>query len=238
MSSESSVSVLLERVVVEGADEPLIERTRQILAQQPAPFPIAHHLTKIAPGATRLGVPADDYHKYRKGLTSQCADVVLVAERGGEPKVPLIKRARPPFGECWWIMGGVVFNYRPIQQFLLWKAHTECGLTVEKLDEFIQSHGLADDAYSCGSVHIVGCLGTYRTAAEDTVDPERVCDTVNLCYMALFLGDEEIRYDKDHTNCRWARVEELAEGSCGYWYPEHVARRAIRIYHEARERMP
>lgn len=234
MSTVERPTVLLERVIVEGPAEPLVARTREILASQtPATSPIAHHETRIAPGATRAGVSAEDYHRYRKGLASQCADIVLVAQRDRQPKVLLIKWARPPFGACWWIMGGVVFNYRPVQQFLLWKAHTECGLTSVKLEEFIHEHALADDAYACGNVHIVGCLGTYRTAAEDTEDPERVCDTVNLCYLGIVLGDQEIRYDQDHTNCRWSSEGELTEGSCGYWYPEHVARRALQIYEYA-----
>lgn len=239
-STAERPTVLLERVVTEGPDEPLIQRARAILSGpvQSMGAPIQHFRTRVAPGATRTGVPAEDYHRYRKGLASKCADIVLVAERDGQPKVPLIKRARPPFGGCWWIMGGVVFNYRPIQQFLLWKAHTECGLTSATLEEFLAEHELADDTYSCGNIHVVGCLGEYRTAAEDTEDPERVCDTVNSCYMGIIQGDQEIRYDKDHTNTRWTSLAELADGTCGYWYPEHVARRALSIYRQTRSYTP
>lgn len=233
MSTVERPTVLLEHVIVEGPDEPLIQRVRVILSGpvQRTGAPIRHFRTRIAPGATRAGVPAEDYHRYRKGLASKCTDIVLVAERDGQPKVPLIKRARPPFGDCWWIMGGVVFNYRPMQQFLLWKAHTECGLTSATMEEFIAEHELADDAYSCGNIHVVGCLGEYRTAAEDTDDHERVCDTVNSCYMGIILGDQEIRYDKDHTNARWASDRDIEP--CGHWYPEHVARRALTIYGRA-----
>lgn len=237
------LTVLLEHVIVEGPNEPLIEHAKNILCTHsflfgglPQERPIPHFPTRIAPAATRSGVSGEDYNRYRKGLTSQCADIVLVAERDGEPKVPLIKRARPPFGDCWWIMGGVVFNYRPVQQFLLWKAHTECGLTAKTLPEFIDEYALADNAYSCGNIHVVGCLGAYRTAAEDLDDPERVCDTVNLCYMGIILGDQEIRYDRDHTNARWASLDgERPMGvQCGHWYPEHVGRRALEIYRRAR----
>lgn len=157
-----------------------------------------------------------------------------MAERDGQPKVPLIRRARPPFGDCWWIMGGVVFNFRPIQQFLLWKVRTECGLTEATIDEFVAEHALDDHAYSCSDVHIVGCLGTYRTPAEDTTDPTRVCDTINLCYMGVLTGDQEIRHDTDHTNARWMDTDGLIAGSCGSWYPEHVARVALDIYTRAK----
>lgn len=131
-------------------------------------------------------------------------------------------------------MGGVVFNFRPIEQFLLWKAHTECGLTKATIDEFVTAHSLTDHAYSCGNVCIVGCLGTYRTPAEDTIDSTRVCDTINLCYMGVLTGNQEIRYDTDHTNARWMDTEDLTAGSCGYWYPEHVAREALAIYTRAK----
>lgn len=79
-------------------------------------------------------------------------------------------------------------------------------------------------------MHIVGCLGVYRTPAEDMSDPTRVCDTIKLCYMGVLTGDQEIRYDTDHTNARWMSAAELSAGSCGYWYPEHVARLALDIY--------
>lgn len=231
MGSMNPETVALERIILEGDLSQLAERTRRLLAYGPDDLSlITHERTRVAPGATRCGVAAETYHGYRLGLASACADVVLVAERGGQPKVPFLKRARPPFGDCWWIMGGVVFNYRPIQQFLLWKAHTECGITKAKIDEFVAEHALDDRQYSCGDVHIVGCLGAYRTPAEDTTDPAFVCDTINLCYMGVLTGTQEIRYDTDHTNARWMSTSELIAGSCGYWYPEHVARRALDIY--------
>lgn len=231
MGSTNPETVVLERIILEAESSPLVNRVRRLLTYGPGDLSlVTHHSTRVAPGATRSGVTAEAYHAYRTGLASACADVVLVAERDGQPKVPLIRRARPPFGDCWWIMGGVVFNFRPVQQFLLWKAHTECGLTQATIDDFVAEHALHDHTYSCGGVHIVGCLGVYRTPAEDTTDPARVCDTINLCYMGIIQGDQEIRYDQDHTNCRWMSAEDLTAGSCGYWYPEHVARFALGVY--------
>ncbi len=231
MGSTNPETVALERIILEEDPSPLVNRTHRLLTYGPRGLPpITHQRTRVAPGATRSGVAAEAYHAYRIGLASACADIVLVGERGGKPCVPLIRRARPPFGDCWWIMGGVVFNFRPIQQLLLWKAHTECGLTSAPISEFVYANALSDTAYSCGNILIVGCLGVYRTPAEDTTDPTKVCDTVNLCYMGIIQGDQEIRYDKDHTNCRWMSAEDLTAGSCGYWYPEHVARRALDVY--------
>lgn len=229
--SEIPPAVQLEHLILESLDDPLLRRCGSLLQKpmlETSPFP--HYPTRVAPGATRQGVSAEAYHAYRTGLAAACADVVLVAERERCARVALLRRARPPFGDCWWIMGGVVFNYRPIQQFLLWKAHTECGLTTLGIDEFVAQNRLDDCRYSCGDVHIVGCLGAYRTAAEDTTDPTRVCDTINLCYMALFTGTGELRHDRDHTNARWASFADLEREPCGYWYPEHVARRALAIY--------
>ena len=68
----------------------------------------------------------------------------------------------------------------------------------------------------------------------DRDDPERVCDTVNICYMGIVLGSQEIRYDRDHTNARWVGKADLTPGSCGHWYPEHVGQRALNIYESAR----
>ena len=52
--------------------------------------------------ATRGGVSGDVYAAWRMGLTTACADVVCVLpNESGDPVVPLIKRAAPPFKDCW-----------------------------------------------------------------------------------------------------------------------------------------
>lgn len=228
--------VALEGFILGNHQELLVNRVVEILSlekHRPRTLNV-HRAVRIPPEATRAGVSGDVYDAYRLGLASACADVVLVMEVDGEPRVPLIRRARPPFGGCWWIMGGVIFNFRPVQQFLAWKVYRECGLEDLSLDEFVQAHNLADDQYSCGDVEIIGCLGVCRTAAEDTVG--KVCDTVNLCYMAIYRGTQELHHDKDHTSVRWVGEKDLQPGFCGHWYPEWAATRAIEIYRSAQLR--
>ncbi len=167
------------------------------------------------------------------GLDSSCADVVLVQERDGVLSVPLIRRAKPPFQGMWWLTGGAIFNYRPVHQFLLWKALKEGGLTTLEIDDFVREKGLEDDTTSCGGIHIVGCFGVARTAAEDTDGLGLVCDTMNNCYLGIAERDVAFHHDRAHDDIRWVTTDTL--GDLGHWYPEWAARRALDICIEARK---
>lgn len=184
----------------------------------------------IPAAATRTSVPENVYDGYRLGLVSACADVVLVQEQAGVPKVPLIRRAQPPFGNEWWVMGGVVFNYRPIHQLLLYKAFQECGNARMTIDEFVARYDLSDSDLFCLGVNIVGCLGVCRTVASDMAGTGKVCDTINVCYMAIADPEVPLHHDKDHTAIRWVTMEELMSDWCGHWYPKWAARKALEIY--------
>lgn len=156
--------------------------------------------------------------------------MALVQEKDGVPKVPLILRGQPPFGGAWWIMGGVVFNLRPMHQFLLFKALGECGIAKMDIDDFVATYSLTDLSLSCGGVHIVGCLGVCRTVASDMAGTGKVCDTINACYMAIVDPDVPLYHDKDHKGIRWATPEELTPDSCGHWYPAWAGLKALQIY--------
>lgn len=234
---ESPGVVALETVIVESPEAPLIALVRSLRRTPDAVrnhLPANHRVVRIPSAATRVGVPGNVYDGYRLGLACACADVVLVREApGGLPHVPLLRRARPPFEGYWWLMGGAIFNFRPIQHFLMWKVYRECGLEDVEIEEFVQKHALADTQYSCEDLDIVGCLGVCRTAAEDTVG--KVCDTTNFCYMGIYRGDRELYHDKDHSDIRWVAERDLTPGSYGHWYPEWAVSRALRIYWMAQD---
>jgi ADP-ribose pyrophosphatase YjhB (NUDIX family) len=227
-------SVLLETVMIEADIGPVTRRVAELFRTSGlAPFGVKKEVG-IPASATRKGVKVEAYDDYRLGLGAACADTVIVKDVDGTPRVPLIRRAQPPFGGTWWIMGGVIFNFRPVEHFLLWKVHRECGLETCAIDEFVQKYDLADDQCSCNGIHMVGYLGFVRTAADDTVDPRKVCDTFNVCGMTVIHGNtQELYHDKDHSAIRWVSMEELTPGSCGHWYPEWAARKALEVYNRA-----
>jgi ADP-ribose pyrophosphatase YjhB (NUDIX family) len=186
--------------------------------------------------ATRAGVSRDAYAAGRMGLTSACADVVSVIP-GRDPVVPLIRRTDPPFQGCWWIMGGAVFNGRSLDEFLLWKLFGEGGVFKGNIAEFADRAALNPVNPTYEGASMVGYMGTYRTAAEDTEGTDRPpCDTINVCYMALLPPSWEklLDHDKDHSGLRFATRSNLVfEDSCGHWYPRHVALRALWEYETA-----
>lgn len=223
---------LLETLILENDKRVLVRRVEKLLSTNiVVAQPDAQMNIEIPVSATRKGVAQPVYDNYRLGLVSACADVVIVKDG----KVPLIRRAQPPFGDTWWIMGGAIFNFRPIHQFLLWKIYRECGLEKCTIDEFITKYNLTDDQYSCDGVHFVGYLGVARTAADDTTDPSKVCDTLNVCGMAVLTTTKTLYHDKDHSAIRWVGREDLRDDPnlCGHWYPQWAAQKALDIYWDA-----
>lgn len=83
------------------------------------------------PAGISRGVPSENYEAYRSGLDSACADVVVCSiKKDREPVVLLSKRSRgKPFGGKWWIHGGALHCYRPVEEFLTERVEKECGLT-------------------------------------------------------------------------------------------------------------
>lgn len=187
------------------------------------------HQLLIPESATRRGVSSDIYDGYRKGLVSACADAVVVQVRDGKPRVPLIRRTRPPFSGCWWVMGGAIFNFRSINQFLLWKIARETRLTTLDIDAFVHDNALLDETKICSGIRIVGCMGVARTAADDTVG-EKVCDTLNVCYLAEIAPDIEISHDRDHDSIRFFEWDDLLKKDTapGHWYPLWAVEKALK----------
>ena len=215
------LKVWLEKIFLENSDDVLVKALRDGWNPE-------NMMEHAIPSLSTDGVGGEAYDGYRFGLTSACADVVIVQEVDGEPKVPMILRAKPPFGKCWWIMGGAIFNYRSVHQFVSWKAVKETGLFQGSIEDFI------NESDSNFGITVVGLLGDYRTPADDTEGTGKVCDTINLCYMAVCDPNVELHHDKDHSAVKWFSEEDLkAEDPCGHWYPAHVARRAIQIYKKA-----
>jgi hypothetical protein len=229
--------VLLETVILEADDQPLIRRTSTLLKMGILPVAGPKLMpVRVPASATRKGVSGNVYDEYRLGLASACTDAVLVKMVSGNPKVPLIRRAQPPFAGAWWITGGANYTYRPVPHFALWKVHKEYGLDTSDIDEFVTKHGLADDECSYKGVHIIGPIGFVRTAADDTGDPAKVCDTFNLCVLAVIHGNEqELCHDKDHSDIWWMGKHDLEPGCCGHWYPEWAVRKALGIVQQAFE---
>ena len=110
---------------------------------------------------------------------------------------------------------------------------TEGGVAQGSIDEMGAPEEAGQLVGKTAGLYIIGCLGIYRTAANDTAGTGRPpCDTINLCYMALAPISVQFGHDRDHTDIWLADATELLpEGSCGHWYPRHVALRAVEIYH-------
>ncbi len=108
------------------------------------------------PGPIRRGVDPDIYKSYRLGLDSACVDcVVTTLMPDGRPAVLLSRRAPGKcFGGCWWIHGGSLHAYRPIEAFIQDRVLAEVG--IEPLIDAV--------------------VGVYRTCAEDFF-----ASTLNLC---------------------------------------------------------
>lgn len=224
---------LLETVILEVENQPLIAAAAQTLAFGKRQIVLGEARDVLQnPDATRSGVPGAIYDAYRRGLASACADVVLVKITGDIPAVPLIRRKKPPFQDCWWLMGGSIFTHRPIHQFLLWKALAETGIEGNvNVEQFVEKHNLQDEDCSLAGISIIGCLGVCRTVAEDMEGTGRVCDTINLCYLGLVQREYTLFPDKDHTDVQW--LSGILPGSCNHWYPEWAARKALAIVNVA-----
>lgn len=213
-------TIIIEKNITELGDN-LIKKFSQDLLLITKPY--------IKISRDRLSVST--YKLYRSKLTSACADAVII-ENG---KVPMILRAKPPFKNCWWVMGGTILTLYPVKQFLLWKVAKECGLTSLSIEQFITQNNLRDDSDSCMDITIVTLIGVYRTIAEDTEALGTLCDTINLCYLATYNGQQPLYHDSDHTAIRLFDLKDLVPGVCGHWYPERVARLALEAYGLARK---
>lgn len=237
MAEQGSSVAFLERVILEVDWEDMILAIRgakDLQSGLPHNSPAESLPLKsicVPRDATRSGVPAEVYDGYRLGLMSACADVVCVRDTDGKLEVPLISRAKPPFQGGWWVQGGAMHNFRSIRQFLLWKLFRESGNFDGNIEEFVETYHLGDDSLSCDGVRLVGFpLGIYRTSAEDIL-PGKVCDTLNLAYLALWPAGLPFGHDKDHVALRWVTLPELLadKNLCGHWYPQHLATRALQI---------
>ncbi len=226
----------LETMFMEVPDNALVAAASDCLRVKPRPFQPALYHDFAVPSCVTPGVGQTTYNGYRLGLTSACVDIVLVQHIDGALTVPMVKRAKAPFGNTYWIMGGALHAFRPVNQFILWRAARECGLDPEGLgiDEFVLRYKLDADTQSALGINIIGPLGLYRTPAEDTPEGS-ACDTLNLCLLGYYNGDRGLYHDRDHAGIRWFRENELRPGACGHWYPEHVGRRALAIMRDAEE---
>jgi len=180
--------------------------------------------------ATRSGgIEIDTYHGYRRGLVSACADIVLV--RGDKnPKVPLLWRKKAPFGKQWWVMGGAIHNFRRVEHFLLYRALVECGLIYSSMspNDFYEKNKEQLSSGSLMGITIVGLVGCYRTAAQDSDEDENVCDTINLCYLGIVDSNARFSHDQDHKHIKWFTRDDIKKNEKKlHWYPKRVAQRAL-----------
>ncbi len=243
MGGKERTSALLERIFFETPQKIMVAAIRNSLAFQKDCTARDYEQNScseyihIPNDATRSGVLTESYDGYRLGLMSACADVVCVRETDEKLEVPLIARARPPFRDGWWMQGGAIFNFRSVPQFLLWKLFRESGNFEGSIEEFVEKYHLDDAALECNGVQLVGKpLGIYRTTAEDSM-PGKVCDTLNLAYLALWPTKLSFGHDKDHTSLRWVTLAELEANPnlCGHWYPQCLAMRALQIVGRAKK---
>jgi len=226
-------TILLERVLLEAAIETLIPAVRHQLTRSGQSWIIESDSQPVGvpPDAQRGWVSQDIYDAYRLGLTSSCADVVCVQNWKGKLRVLLQLRSKAPFSGVWWMQGGVVPNFRPIPHMLLWRIHAELGLSTEKLAAFVTKNRLADTDVSCRGVTIAGLIGVYRTTDSLAVDG-RVCDTINLCYLAILPGEFDVMFDAAHSATKWVTKKDLGSMPL-HWYTERTVRRAFAIVEQA-----
>ncbi len=225
MRSSFVETVLIETPIHEMVSS--VKKARAVKQEQ-----IGGAVVPIPSDAVRKGVKTEIYDGYRLGLMSACADVVCVRDSEGKLEVPLISRASPPFQGGWWPQGGAIYNFRPITQFILWKLFREAGICKGGIEAFTETHfkNNATGLSCCGVQLIVPLLGVYRTAAHDNL-PGKVCDTLNVAYLALWPAGLPFGHDEDHSAMRWVTLKELYDDGylCGHWYPQHLAIRALEI---------
>lgn len=221
--------VALEGIILEQDDRVLIEKLK--LCQ------LIINLETIVPvpdDAKRDVVASNVYDEYRLGLSSACADAVCVQSVGDKLVVPLIFRKNAPFGQTWWVVGGAIANFRPVHQFLLWKIFREYGKARQSLAEFVILNNIQETQNQIAGVRIVGCLGVYRTAAEDCL-PGKIADTINLAYLGILPPDFAPLHDCDHCCVKLFDEDAIKQTSTGHWYPDRLVMRALSIVRRALE---
>ena len=162
-------------------------------------------LPPVAPpeGITQ-GVPGDVYNAYRRGRDSACVDIMLCTRSPlGSAAVLLSKRASNVcFANKWWMYGGALGSYEPIEEFLAGRVEKECGIRAKP--EVL--------------------IGVYRTCAADFIG-----STLQPCYAARIpygKATAKATTDSAHSSVRLFTRSELETIPIDeqHWYPMRVAR--------------
>jgi hypothetical protein len=154
--------------------------------------------TVAPPRMIRQGVDGDTYNRYREGLVSSCADIVVTTTGpDGVHYVLAIKRAAGKcFGGSWWMMGGAVHTYRSLTDFVADRAERECG--VRPIVE--------------------ACMFMAYTSAFDVL-----ASTIQPCFVgrAEWEQIEKMKADSDHLTVQLLTIEQVS--ACTelhlHWYP-------------------
>jgi len=149
--------------------------------------------------------------EWRESKVIACADVVITTRLSDDtPAVVASLRApNTPFGNCWWMQGGGIPGYTPLQKFVRDHAMKECGAEV-KLEALI---------------------GFFYTNAEDHHQ-----STMQPCFVGSVPFDglsEKLIADNQHADVRLLTLRDLGElpKEQKHWYP-------ATCFHAALESMP
>ena len=154
--------------------------------------------TNVPPCPVKQGVDGETYGRYREGLISGCADIVVTATAPDYThRVLAVKRAAGKcFGGSWWMMGGAVHAYRSLTDFVADRAEKECGVRPS----------------------VEACMFVAYTSATDVN-----ASTTQLCFVGRVKWNqiEKIRADADHSAVKLLSFDQIVDMPPEelHWYP-------------------
>lgn len=159
-----------------------------------------------APSGIINHIPDDAYKAYTHGRDRACIDLVLCTRAPDGPAVALSKRNKDnSYGDLWWVYGGALPAYTPIEEFITKRAEHESGVAT--------------------APQVL--VGVYRIGAPDRVDSAiTVCFAAEVPYVELV---QKMRTDEAHQEMRLFTLQELESlpPQEKHWYPMRVAQLAL-----------
>lgn len=210
-----------------------------VMMEMVAPFANQKVLAQtIIPAEARPGpVPEEAYHANRQGRVAACADVVAVSTHLRKPAVLLSRRTRTPMKGHWWVQGGTISCYTPVDCFLQWAFLRECGLLPRSLAKFtdfkfarmLRRRKVPKALHTVVRAFAVPCLlGVYRVPLNELPD---AFAPVGLGIIKKSLVPK-IGHDKDHDQIRWATERDIRRDTKLHAYVRHIVLRAFEVYRE------
>lgn len=179
-------------------------------------------------------VEPEVFQPYARGKPRVCADVVSISTHLGKPTVLLSRRKGKPMKGHWWVQGGGISGYVPVDRFLQWAFLRECGLlpaAPDDLTDFKFAMKIMKDlsAFPDTRRFRVPCLiGVYRAPLNELPD----------AFVPVGLGIikkslvPKIGHDRDHDQIRWATEYEIRRDKHLHPYVQHIVLRAFKVFRE------